>query len=92
MPTTYSYEIWDGKQVLGHFVSLHLMRGKSVFSQETSILKASYGRKLKTIEIPITIRIVFDDGIDTMTRVVLDVRRKSKRQIDILKSNSFGGV
>lgn len=87
MIRTYNYELWNGKKVLGYYSSIHQLCGNRMVVYETSTLKQSYKSYPKTFEIPITTRIVSYDGIDMLSRIVLDVRKKSKRQIDIMKTS-----
>jgi hypothetical protein len=84
MPTDYVYELWNGKAVVGFYKSSSPIYGKSVHIFETSILKEIYGRKTKMIAIPTMFRIVSTTYQDQTIRMVLDVRRKSKRQLQII--------
>lgn len=84
MVRIYSYELWNGKSVLGYYSTLFIIMGKSITIYEESALKQIYGQKMKIIEVPLTIRCVKNDGIECTYRTVLDVRKKSKRQINIL--------
>lgn len=87
MITGYQYELWNGKEVVGHYHSVERVVGSQLHVFTGSVLKQKYGVKPKTIIVPITTRIISDDGMDVHLRVVLDVRRKSKRQINILGGN-----
>lgn len=81
----YSYELWDGKRSLGVYSTMFPLKGMFLVIPEVSTFKQPYNRKLKEIKLPIIYRIVEDNGVDCLTRRVLDVRRKSKRQIEIIK-------
>lgn len=82
----YKYELWDGRKVVGYYYSMCSIRGKFVSVSEVSELKRGYGHRYDTIDVPVITRIVSQTATDTTFRVVLDVRKKSRRQIDILKS------
>lgn len=86
MITGYKYELWDGKKVIGYHQSFSLYSGKYLVIPELSEFKRPYNRKLKEFKVPIIMRIVSNSGIDVHLRTVLDVRRKSRRQIKILES------
>ncbi len=85
MPTKYTYELWNGKKVVGTVTLFTMALGKYMVFYDQSILKQMYGSKTKEIKVPIAYRFISDDGIDNVMRKVLDVRRKSKRQIAIIK-------
>lgn len=82
----YRYELWDGHNVIGHIFSQFKLMGREIVIPEVSIFKQKYDTKHKNIKCPIVIRIVYDNGMDTLLRKVIYVRRKSKRQIEILKA------
>lgn len=88
MITGYAYELWNGKEVVGHFHSLTKIYGRSLVVPETGMFKRSYFRKHPQIEVPIITRVISDNGIDVHYRICLDVRKKSKRQIEILKRST----
>lgn len=89
MPKEYHYELWNGKRVLGYYRTLFPLRGTSLTICETSILESSSNKKLRTFSVPFGLRVISDDGMDRTVRTVLDVRRKSKRQISILRKRNF---
>ena len=84
MIQTYQYELWNGKEVVGHYCTQYKLYGRFLVVPTMSLLKQPYRSKCEEILFPITYRIVSDNGVERLTRIVLDVRRKSKRQIDIL--------
>jgi len=84
MPTEYKYELWNGKEVVGYFYSTFTLFGRYVHIPETSVFKQSYYTETKSITVPLIERVVSQTATDRLTRVVLDVRRKSKRQIEII--------
>lgn len=86
MIRSYRYELWDGKKSVGEYVTTRQLFGKYLIVPEQTILKHRYGSVWKEIKVPIIVRVVSDDGVDYTVRRVLDIRRKSKRQIDFLKS------
>lgn len=88
MVTGYTYELWDGKEVIGHFFSLHQIYGLYLVVPTVSTLKQSYYKKSEEIKVPILHRVIYDNGVDITIRKVLDVRKKSKRQIEILKQGN----
>jgi hypothetical protein len=83
--TGYSYELWDGEKVLGHYQSLFPIYSNHLVVPELTTLKQPYSKKVRQIKVPVTSRIISDTKVDIHIRIVLDVRRKSKRQIQILK-------
>ena len=85
MPHQYTYELWNGKKVVGTVTMFTEACGKYMIFCEQSILKQMYSRKTKEIKVPIAYRFISDDGVDHVMRKVLDVRKKSKRQIEIIK-------
>lgn len=85
MSTIYSYELWNGKEVVGYFNALFRVQGTHVIIPTISEYKREYGRTCEKIKVPISSRVLYYNGIDTYTRIVLDVRKKSQRQIDIIK-------
>ena len=81
MPTKYRYELWNGKEVVGCYVSINnLLLGDHLIIPD--------GFEGKQIKIPIIYRMTYQDHQDTHLRVCLDVSKKSKRQIEIIKSSS----
>lgn len=86
MPTEYNYELWNGKEVVGYFHTAHKIFGKYLIVPTISELKRHYNRQYEEIKVPVAYRKVFDDGVDITMRTVLDVRRKSKRQIEIMNN------
>ena len=89
MTYVFNYELWNGHKVLGYFSTTQLIYGKEVIVPELSGLKRPYNRGVKEIRVPILARTVSDDGIHTRIRRVLDVRKKSKRQIKLLSGKVF---
>lgn len=87
MITGYEYELWNGKEVVGKVYSdcpIFLIAGEFIEFPEKPILKQVYGRKIKTVKFKIMLR-TFETYRDITSRVCIDVRHKSKRQIDLLK-------
>lgn len=87
MIQTYAYELWNGKEVIGEVTSRYRFNGKTVFVPTVSAFKEHYNKTYKHIQIPIIVRCVYNDGITITLRSVLDVRRKSKRQIELIKEH-----
>ena len=88
MPTSYRYELWNGKKVVGYYDCYSQILGHHVVVWEESTLKQSYYKKARSILVPLTCRVIVSNHSDTLVRTVLDVRRKSKRQIALLQ----GGI
>ena len=84
MITGYTYELWNGKKAIGTWTSLSPIIGKYVTFPTISELKREYGRHYETIEVPIMYRVINDNGVDYIVRRCLDVRRKSKRQRELI--------
>lgn len=80
MPTNYIYDLWDGKKVIGQFNAGCELHGLYLAVPMVSTFKLPYGRKFKTIELPITYLIKQVSYNLFETHIVLDVRRKSKSQ------------
>lgn len=84
MPTVYTYELWNGKEVVGHYCSSTRLIGLHVVIPYVTALKSAYGRRIKTVIVPVMHRVLPSSGVDYCVRPVLDVRRKSARQIKII--------
>ncbi len=80
MPTVYEYELWNGKEVIG-VVSLVFPIVTSLTLFGESLFKQGYKKRPKTLVVPLFARWIDHRNM----RLVLDVRRKSKRQIEIIK-------
>jgi hypothetical protein len=89
MPTILTYELWKGEQVVGHYYSTSPVMGTTLIIPEISSLKQPYDQKIKEIHIPISWRHVSDDGVTMTFKRVLDVTKKSKRQIRIIQQSSM---
>lgn len=76
MKVEYEYELWNGKKVLDIIKSDKVFLGKYVFFPDL--------KKRKRIKVPLITRIVYEDGVNFHFRFCLDVRRKSKKQIQII--------
>jgi hypothetical protein len=80
MPIGYTYDIWDGKNVIGSVTESFPLRGKFyVFSVLHPFKELYVGKQSEHICIPIHY-IQYDNGVTITSTRVLDVRRKSKRQ------------
>lgn len=79
----YSYPVWDGKQIIGHRNFQFRLMGKAVVIPTVSELKRIYNKRYEEIIFPISY-LSEDDGITIKMTRVIDVRRKSQRQIKIL--------
>lgn len=87
MLTEYRYELWNGREVVGYYCCSFKLMGTHLVQTYLSPLKEIYGRKAKEVKVPISYRITWSDDIDTHFITVLDVRKKSKAQIDILRGH-----
>lgn len=85
MPSTYTYDLWDGKQTVGTYSCDSPLVGMHLVINTISELKRAYGRRYETITIPVGLLIIKDNGIEYTVRRVLDVSRKSKRQRALIK-------
>ena len=81
----YNYELWDGKKVVGTINVPYTFFGREALFFDSSILKQKYRKKYKIIKVPLTQRIVSRTATDVTYRTCLDVKRKSKRQIEVIK-------
>lgn len=81
-----SVELWNGKEAIGHLQLYSLEGSHAYIYLGPGVLKEEYGKKYGRIKLPFITRVVSMDRVDTLTRRVLDVRRKSKRQIKLLLS------
>lgn len=90
MITGFKYELWDGKKVVGYYTCLYPLNivGRYMVFHMISTFKQKYNKQYETITVPITTRLISDNGIDYTIRRALDVRKKSKRQINLLKMGS----
>jgi hypothetical protein len=85
VPKGYQYELWDGKNCRGYYYSHFLLRGNYLVVPLYSEYKRPYKYQgIKDLKVPISFRVVLDDGINYHIKTVLDVRRKSERQIKLL--------
>lgn len=84
MATYYNYELWNGEKILGYYSATFPIRGKFLFVRPVSTFKQLYDIKPEIIKVPIITRVVSTTATDVHSRIVLDVRKKSKRQIGIL--------
>jgi len=88
MVTTHRIELWNGKKIIG-YRDLGIFKpfmGKFMMIPTISPLKEKYGKSYEVIKVPIIIKEIYNDGIEVRFRYQLDVRRKSKRQIELIKS------
>lgn len=84
----FEYELWDGKKVVGHYYTSETIRGNSITFPEKSVLKQEYGVKPKVVEVPYIIKEVIHRGSDIHIKMCLDVRKKSKRQIELIQKGA----
>ena len=86
MLTGYTYELWNGKKVVGHKTTMYPLLAEKFRQLEVSIFEQKYGQTPREIIVSISRRLLTDNGVDITYRRILDVSRKSKRQIKILKN------
>lgn len=79
----YKYEMWNRSTLIGTISINTIANGRYL------VIPFISKGIIEEIKLPIRIRIIGDDGIDLTYRRVLDVSRKSKRQIDLLKGYSI---
>lgn len=79
------YEIWNGKKMLGHHKTKMALWGAKylVFPYE-SWDKKTNTNTIKSVNIPISYRKIFDDGVDITYRIILDVKGISAKEIKML--------
>lgn len=88
IPRPYVYKLWNGKQVVGTLSLAYRIQGTHVVIVfEPTILKQVYGKKYEHIRCPLFLQ-TYDDGVTITTERMIDVRRKSQRQIALLQSYS----
>lgn len=85
MITVNRYELWNGKKVLGYYNTTSILMGSELIIHTISELKRIYGKYYEEIKIPLTCRIIRKDATEYSVRTVLDVRKKSKRQRELIK-------
>lgn len=85
----YKYELWNGKEVVGYYNTSHGVYGKVLIIPCISEFKRKYSTSIKEIQVPVISRVVYTTPTECLTRIVLDVRKKSKRQIEIIKNSSL---
>lgn len=85
MPPTFTYRMYRRETLVGLFTTRAPLYGKAVVIPELSALKEPYNTKMLSICVPLKILQVEHDTY----KIVLDVSRKSKRQIDIIKRSSL---
>lgn len=90
MPTTYDYPVYKSGELIGYFCVSMPLRGTSVVVPEEPLLKERYGRRLRTITIPIKTRVSVDSVVRYTVEFYLDVTHKSNRQIELLRLSSLG--
>lgn len=87
MPVPYVYELWNGKKVVGFYTTSFAITGNYIVIPVLSLFKQFYNKRYEFIKIPIVYDIQ-DDGVTVIMKRRLDVRKKSKRQIDIILRKS----
>lgn len=85
MITGYTYELWNGKDAVGTYTSMTPLMGHFIQVPYLSSFKQKTNRKIQIVTCRIGIRKISDNGVDRTYRTFIDVRRKSMRQIEILK-------
>lgn len=90
MLTGYSYQLWNGKKVVGTCWFPRPLQGAFVVIPEESMLKVRYARKKPTeIKFPLQWRLVKQTHNSQTFELFVCVQKKSARQIEVLKK--FGG-
>lgn len=86
----YSYKLWKGKKrgVVGETHKIYPIGGaESVSIPEVSIFKQKYGQKVRYVTMPVITRRISDDGVKIVLERMLDARKLSARQIEIVKGH-----
>lgn len=81
MIRNYIYELRKSGTVVGRISLLHPLFGTCAVFPMVSVFKASYARRIETVTVPIQHVLISDDHVDAHHRTVLNVTKKSKRQI-----------
>lgn len=84
MFTGYTYEVWKGDKQIGTFYNTCLLMGPHFIFPTVPLIKEAYNSPCEYIKVPLKIRVISNNGIECTTRVVLDVTKKSARQIKLL--------
>ncbi len=84
MPTVYVYDFWNGRALVGSVSLPFPLQGTSVTFGEYSALKRPYTGKIGKVVLPVRIIQISDDGITVVYKLVLDIRRKTKRQLEVV--------
>ena len=87
MPESYVYELWNGKKVIGTVNFFGPILGTKAVFPTISEFKRQYGRNYETIEVPLMYLSQSISYREYSVKTVLDVRKKSKRQIKLLLEN-----
>lgn len=87
MITGYSYDLWNGKEVVGKYHSMFPIKGQFLIIPEETEFKRSYRKKYRQHKFIMSSLVIHDDGVSFTVKRVIDVRRKSKRQINLLRGN-----
>lgn len=90
---SYTYELWDGKESCGEYVSTNLINDKYIIFVDGTVNEngRKNGEERRDLVVPVIERMVFYDGINTHYRTVLDVRQKSQDQRDYIIA-AGGGI
>lgn len=81
MISMYTYDLKKGNKIIGFVTFSYPLHGKYVVISEVSKCKNKY---IKTHRFPIKIELAHDDGVDIIYTRVINVSKKSKRQIELL--------
>lgn len=81
MAQSYVYELFNGKTAIGTITLMAPVIGKGINIPTVT----PFGTKWETVFLKIGYRQISDNGVDYTIRRYLDVRKKSKRQIDLIK-------
>ncbi len=79
----YIFPVWNGKDIIGHYSSKTFTSSRLVIPV-VSEFKRFYNKQYEDIEVPILSLVKHITKTKYEVQHVLDVRRKSKRQIDLI--------
>jgi hypothetical protein len=82
--TGYTYEVWKANKLIGTVYLMSPVQGKFVEFPELSSLKQPYNQKPKIIHVPVDRRIEKINYCQAVITTILNVSKKSKRQIKII--------
>lgn len=84
MPTVYFYNIWNGKKVVGTYITNRQIHGKFLFIQPVPLLKQLYFKVYKPKKFKLISVLVKKTYNQTTFETMIDVKGLRKREYEIL--------